>query len=183
MNQKALPWWLSGKESACNAGAVGSIPGSGRSSGEGNGNPLQCSCLGNSADRGAWRATVHGVPWKKVRHDLATKQQQMNQNDNIGSYLYLSSYLWWCLFFLIASSYYLMCLRSPPRASFSISFKAGLLVVNFLSCCLSGNILISPFFLKDSLLGKEILVERCFSFQLFILKKKIVYLAASDLPC
>jgi len=40
---------------------VGSIPGSGRSSGEGNGNPLQYSCLENSMDRGAWRATVHGV--------------------------------------------------------------------------------------------------------------------------
>ena len=65
MNQNALPCLLSGKESASNAGAMGSIPGSGRSSGEGNDNPLQYSCLGNSADRGAWRATVHGVPWKK----------------------------------------------------------------------------------------------------------------------
>ena len=42
------------KVSACNAGDPGSIPGSGRSSGEGNGNPLQCSCLENSMDRGAW---------------------------------------------------------------------------------------------------------------------------------
>ena len=41
------------KESACNAGHSGSIPGSGRSAGEGNGNPLQCSCLDNSVDRGA----------------------------------------------------------------------------------------------------------------------------------
>ena len=40
---------------------VGSIPGSGRSPGKGNGNPLQCSCLGNPMDRGAWWATVHGV--------------------------------------------------------------------------------------------------------------------------
>ena len=40
---------------------VGSIPGSGRSPGEGNGNPLQYSCLENPADRGAWWATVHGV--------------------------------------------------------------------------------------------------------------------------
>ena len=40
---------------------LGSIPGSGRSPGEGNGNPLQCSCLGNSNDRGAWWATVHGI--------------------------------------------------------------------------------------------------------------------------
>ena len=56
-----LPWWLSGKEFTFNAGDVGSIPGSRRSPGEGNGNPLQYSCLGNSIDRGAWRATVHGV--------------------------------------------------------------------------------------------------------------------------
>ena len=49
------------KDSACNAGDVGSIPGSGRSSGEGNGNPFQYSCLGNPTDRGAWRATVHRV--------------------------------------------------------------------------------------------------------------------------
>ena len=44
-----------------NAGNTSSVPGSGRSPGEGNGYPLQCSCLGNSMDRGAWRATVHGV--------------------------------------------------------------------------------------------------------------------------
>ena len=50
-----------GKESACNAGDPGSIPGSGRSPGERNDNPLQYSCLGNSTDRGAWRAIVHGV--------------------------------------------------------------------------------------------------------------------------
>ena len=50
------------KESACNAGDLGSIPGSGRFPGEGNGNPLQYSCLGNHMDRGAWWAvTVHGV--------------------------------------------------------------------------------------------------------------------------
>ena len=48
-----LPWWLSGKESACNVGNSGSIPGSGRSSGEGNSNPLQASCLGNPLDLGA----------------------------------------------------------------------------------------------------------------------------------
>ena len=49
------------KESACNAGDPGSIPASGRCPGEGNGNPLQYSCLENSMDRGAWQATVHGV--------------------------------------------------------------------------------------------------------------------------
>ena len=50
-----------GKESACNAGDPSSIPGSGRSPGEGNGNSLQYSCLENSMDRGVWQATVHGV--------------------------------------------------------------------------------------------------------------------------
>ena len=49
------------KVSACNAGDLGLIPGLGRSPGEGNGNPLQCSCLENPRDGGAWWATVHGV--------------------------------------------------------------------------------------------------------------------------
>ena len=48
-------------ESACNAGDLSSIPGSEACPGEGNGNPVQNSCLENSMDRGAWQATVHGV--------------------------------------------------------------------------------------------------------------------------
>ena len=56
-----FPGSSDGKESVCNAGDLGSIPGLGRSPGEGNGNPLQYSCLESSMDRGAWRATVHGV--------------------------------------------------------------------------------------------------------------------------
>ena len=56
-----LPGDLYGKESACNAGDQGSIPGSGRSPAEGHGNPLQHSCLENSMDRRAWQATVYGV--------------------------------------------------------------------------------------------------------------------------
>ena len=67
-----LNWGSSdGKKYACNAGDPSSIPGSGRSPGEENGNPLQYSCLKNSMDRGAWRATVHGVT--RVGHDLVTK--------------------------------------------------------------------------------------------------------------
>ena len=50
-----------GKESACNAEDQGSIPGLGRSPGEGKGNPLQYSCLENAMDRGAWMATDHGI--------------------------------------------------------------------------------------------------------------------------
>ena len=56
-----LPWWLSSKESACNAGDAGSITGSERYPGEGKGNPLQYSCPENPMDRGALWATVHGV--------------------------------------------------------------------------------------------------------------------------
>ena len=66
-----LPWWLSGKNPPANAGDVGLMPGSGRSTGEGNGNLLQHSCLENATDRRTWQAIVHGV---RVRHDLAITQ-------------------------------------------------------------------------------------------------------------
>ena len=56
-----FPRWLSGKESPANTGSMGLIPGSGRSPGGGKGNPLQCSCLEDSMDRGAWQAAVHRV--------------------------------------------------------------------------------------------------------------------------
>ena len=56
-----FPGGSDGKESAYNAGDLGLIPGVGRSSGVGNGNLLQYSCLKNSMDRGAWWVTVHGV--------------------------------------------------------------------------------------------------------------------------
>ena len=66
MNQSDLlmgmfPGGSDGKASVYNAGDPGSIPGSGRSPGEENGNPLQYYCLENPMDRGAWQATVHGV--------------------------------------------------------------------------------------------------------------------------
>ena len=56
-----FPGCSDGKELVCNAGDPGLTPGLGRSPGEGNGNPLQHSCLENSMDRRAWQATVHGV--------------------------------------------------------------------------------------------------------------------------
>ena len=64
-----FPWWLSSKESTCNAGDLGSIPGLGRSPGEEHDNPLQYSCLKNPIDWGTWQDTVHRVaksaPWLK----------------------------------------------------------------------------------------------------------------------
>ena len=59
------------QETACSSGDEVILPGSGRSSGEGNSNPFQYSCLGNPMDRGAWRAIVYGVA--RVRHNLTTK--------------------------------------------------------------------------------------------------------------
>ena len=65
-----FPGGSDGKASACNAGDPGSIPGLGRSPGEGNGNPLQYSCLGNPTDGGAWLVTVHGVTKSDVTEQL-----------------------------------------------------------------------------------------------------------------
>ena len=69
--QEGFPRSSVGKECACNTGDPGSVPGSGRSPVEGNGNPLQYSCLEDPMDREAWQATVHGVA--RVGHDLVTK--------------------------------------------------------------------------------------------------------------
>ena len=72
------------KVSASNAGNPGSIPGSGRSPGEGNGNPLQYSCLENPMDRGAWRATVHGV--SKSQTQLTVQLDYKESSDRLLSF-------------------------------------------------------------------------------------------------
>ena len=66
---RGLTPWLSGKEAACRAGDIGSIPGSGRSPGGRHDNPLQYSCLENPMDRGVWQATVHRVAksWAQLK--------------------------------------------------------------------------------------------------------------------
>ena len=66
-----LPSGSDGKESACSTGGPGSVAGLGRFPGEGSGYPLQCSCLENFMDRGAWQATVHGVTKSRI---LLSKQ-------------------------------------------------------------------------------------------------------------
>ena len=68
-----FPGGSDGKESACSAGDPGSILGLGRSSGEGNGNPLQYSCLENFMDTGAWQATVHGVAKSQTQLSVSTE--------------------------------------------------------------------------------------------------------------
>ena len=79
-----FPGGLDGKESACNAGDLGLIPRSGRSPGEGNGNPLQYSCLENAMDRGAWWVTVHGVTKSQIR---LSDFHLLTHTYNLASYL------------------------------------------------------------------------------------------------
>ena len=71
---RGFPGSSEGKESACNAGDLGLVPGSGRSSGEGNSNLLQYSCLENSMHSGAWQATIHGVikSWTQLSNYVPT---------------------------------------------------------------------------------------------------------------
>jgi len=69
--------WISGKESACNAGDPGSVPGSGRSPGDGNGYPLQYSCLDNPMDRETWKAIIHGVA--EIQTQLSTTTGEKNK--------------------------------------------------------------------------------------------------------
>ena len=65
--EPGLPWWLRWQKICLQCRRPGLIPGSGRSSGEGNGNPLQYSCVENPMDREAWWATVHGVAKSRTR--------------------------------------------------------------------------------------------------------------------
>ena len=69
-----------GKESACNAGNLGSVPELGRSSGEGNGYPTWYSCLENFMDRGAWQAIVHGVTetWTQLSDIILLKSMSFS---------------------------------------------------------------------------------------------------------
>ena len=80
MSILGLPGDSDAKESACSAGDLCSVPGSGRSSGEGNGNPLQYFCLENSVDRGAWQAIVHGVTKSQTQLSDYHSLTQLNYN-------------------------------------------------------------------------------------------------------
>ena len=78
-----LPTWLSGKESSCQSATAGLIPGLGRASEGGNGNPLQYSCLENSMDRGVWQATVPRVTKSQTQLSTAHTQPSLWFNSYI----------------------------------------------------------------------------------------------------
>ena len=93
-----LPQWPSGRESACQCRRCrrwGFYPGSGRSPGEGNGSPLQYSCLENPMDRGAWWATVHGV----AKESDTPSQLNNNNNSNKGMTVWGRSI--YCFIFIV----------------------------------------------------------------------------------
>ena len=73
-----FPGGAGGKESACNGGDLGSIPGLERSPGGGHDNPFQNSCLEMQTDRGAWQATVHGIAESDMTKKLSIAQHSPN---------------------------------------------------------------------------------------------------------
>ena len=94
-------WWLSGKESACSAGDVGPTLGSGRSPGEGNGNPPQYSYLENPMDRGAWQDTIQGS--QRVRHNWACMHARTNTHTHTHTHTHtvkINICTWKCLVYI-----------------------------------------------------------------------------------
>ena len=142
------------KESACNAGDLGSTPGSGRSPGGGRGNPLQCSCLENPVDRGAWQATVHGVTQSQTRltdrhtHKqrptacLLTPTQRPSSQHNLlgpqslcehhyGSQLECSGSIFERALFIQQTAIYLKCLSFFPGVLKHFSYQSSIWKYSF----------------------------------------------------
>ena len=141
------------KASDYNAGDPGSIRGSGRSPGEGNGNPLQYSCLENPMDGEAWLATVHGVAKSRTRLSDFTI--------TIDIYVPFAIFLIFGVGFVdLFSSLVFLDYINP----FNICCKAGLIVLNSLNFCFSEKFFVSPSNLNEILAGYSNLGCRFFPF-------------------
>ena len=110
-----LPSWLSGKESACQGGDLGLIPGLARFIGEGNGYPLQYSCLGNPMDRGAWWARV-----LFVGHKESDMTERPNSSWVIGRRVIAVVGDWWIRQYLVDGKCIELTSRSPLNGSIHI---------------------------------------------------------------
>ena len=137
-----FPGGSTGKESACNAGDLGSIPGLLRSPGGGHGNPLQDSCLENPMDRGAWQAQVHRVTksWVQLKQlSMHTHKKPKWKQTNL--YFHLSPHhLSGSTFTPITqqSQFYLLGFSAPSHMWFSFDFhlycQAVICVIRLASC-------------------------------------------------
>ena len=113
------------KESACNAGDLGSIPGLGRSPGKGNGYLFQYSCPENSMERGAWRATVHGVAQSQTQLKGLSMHARMYTcvffTDTTSTILYKQFSTWLCSLSMVKGAVYQFHTGPPfhksPRSS------------------------------------------------------------------
>ena len=126
------------KASAYNAGDPGSIRGSGRSPGEGNGNPLQYSCLENPMDGGAWLATVHGVAKSRTRLSDFT--------------ITIDIYVPFAIFLILGVGFvdlFSSLVFLDYINLFNICCKAGLVVMSSLNFCLSEKLFISSLILNE----------------------------------
>ena len=133
------------KESACNEGDLGPIPGLGRSPGEGNGNLLQHSCLENSVDRRAWLATVHGVTksWTQLSDWAIWQRLQTNQDltgsltrFSVRSHMSVS-----CTFFPENYRVYFWSITSPRRWRVSVYMY---MFIHIFTCPMEGDVLWKP---------------------------------------
>ena len=134
-----LPWWLSGKEPACQCRRHEFNPWIRKIPGGGNANPLQCFCLGNPMGRRTWWATVHGVT--RVRHNLVTEQQQTTTGSyasasgtqTLSSLIPVKEKKWWNLSFKCLSHSHLWTVIcwSSIKNSFWFSFILLETTLNF----------------------------------------------------
>ena len=121
----SFPRGSDGKASACNAGDPGSIPRLGRSPGEGNGNPLQYSCLKNPMDRGAWRATVHGVAKSRtpLRDFTHSHIPQILMDHTYLLKIQCLRFNWTSVFYLATAIISMNILNCSPHSSESFLFQ------------------------------------------------------------
>ena len=169
MESHGFPGGSDSKESACNAGDLGSIPGLGKSPGEGHGNPLQYSCLENSTDRGAWRATVHATAKSLTQLSVISW--------NLMLWFNLSLFLWPC-----AHYYYEYLHTSTPSWVLSVTFRTSSL--SLASNKLRINLLppLCEVWAKRSFLKLSLLIWLC-CLKLIYDVAQLTYLFTSGLTC
>ena len=128
-----LPWWFGSKESACNAGDPGSIPISGRSPGEGNGYPLQCSIVEDSMGREDWSAVAHEVSKSQTQLSNYHFHHIYRCTYTYLHYIYIYIYIYIYVHFQILFHYSL--LQGIAYSSFVVYLFYGTLLSTYFMYC------------------------------------------------